>query len=261
MLSGRSRFRRHDVKPVLVHHQTLLSTELSQVHAPRNGAIICQIEEDPRSAHPDHSGVVDDVGVGDAHWFGPFIGENRCLVDATLRFVAGVGVVAQAPAAKQMDVVGVGHQLPLHAFGGQTLVAAMLGQAGRFRQVVDPRTPVDEGLELTVDHQVGVAANGRSEVDVSVQVQTEVPAVFFAVPCALHQLEEALVDDASGGFRERARRVLCVLQGGENAVTCLGIEHRGEVRRDVVSGFGVLESREVNAAAPAEVGPVAQHAR
>ena len=123
-----------------------------------------------------------------------------------------------------MDVVGVGHQFPLHALGRQPLFAAVFGQPCGFGRVVDPVPAVDEGLELAVRHEVGVATNRRGEVNVRVEVETEMPAVPFVVSGALHQLEQALVNDATGGFRERAGSGLGLLQGGQNAVASLGVD-------------------------------------
>ena len=87
----------------------------------------------------------------------------------------------------------------------------MHGQLRRFLRAVNPFTSVNVGLELAVRHEVGVATNRRGEVHVSVQIQTEVAAVFLVVAGALHELEEPLVDDAAGCFRQLAGGSLSLL--------------------------------------------------
>ena len=127
-------------------------------------------------------------------------------------------------------MVGVGDQFPLHPFGHQPLLAAVFGQLGRLRFVVDPRPTVDEGLELTVGHQVGIAPNWRGEVNIGVQIQAEMASVFLAVAGSLHQLEEALVNDASRGFRQVTGGGLSVLKRGENTVSCFRVDDASKVR-------------------------------
>ena len=80
-----------------------------------------------------------------------------------------------------MDVVGIGDQFPLHAFGSEPLFAAVHGQLRRFCRVVNPCASVNVGLELAMRHEVGVATNRRGEVHIRVQVQTEMAAVIFVV--------------------------------------------------------------------------------
>ena len=158
-------------------------------------------------------------------------------------------------------MVGVGHQFPLHALGRQPLLAAVFGQPCGFGRVVDPVSAVNVGLELAVCHEVGVATNRRGEVNIGVEVQPEMTAVSLVVPGALHQLEQALVDDAPGGFRERAGGGLSLLQGGQDAVASLGVDDTGKVVRHLLarvrSRFRLVHAREVNAAA-AQIRPVAQ---
>ena len=163
-----------------------------------------------------------------------------------------------------MDVVGVGDEFPLHAFGRQPLLAAVFGQPCGFGRVVDPFSTVNEGLELTVRHQVGIAANRRSKVDVSIQIEPKMAAVPFVVPGALHQLKQPLVDNASGRFGQRAGGGLCFFQGSQDTVASLGVDDARQVVRHVfcrfLGGFGLLHAGEVNAAT-AQIGPIAQQVR
>ena len=231
-------FSHGDFEPVIVHHQATLAAELTQVHATRDGTVVGQIEEDPHASHAGDTGV---VGGGDRSIRWPLLAEPTTV--------------------HQMDVVGVGDEFPLHAFGRQSLFAAVFGQPCGFGRVMDPVPAVNEGLELAVRHQVGIAANRRSKVDVSVQIEPEMPAVPFVVPGALHQLKQPLVDDASGRFGQRAGGVLCFLQGSQNAVASLGVDDARQVVRHVfcrfLGGFGLVHAGEVNAAT-AQVGPIAQ---
>ena len=155
-------------------------------------------------------------------------------------------------------MVGVGDQFPLHPFGRQPLFAAVFGQLGRLRFVVDPLLTVDMGLELPVGHQVGIASNWRSEVHIGVQIQAEMASVFLAVAGPLHQLEEALVNDASRGFRQVAGGGLCVLKRSKNAVSGFGVDDTRKVREHCfLDWLRGLHAREVNASS-GKVGPVAQ---
>ena len=158
-----------------------------------------------------------------------------------------------------MDVVGIGDQFPLHAFGSEPLFAAVHGQLRRFCRVVNPCASVNVGLELAMRHEVGVATNGGGEVHIGVQVQTEMAAVIFVVAGALHELEEPLVDDAAGCFRQLAGGSLCLLKRGQNAVAGFGVDDAREIvgHRFSVFGFGFFHAREVDAAA-AQTCPVAQ---
>ena len=106
----------------------------------------------------------------------------------------------------------------------------MLGQIGGFVFVVNPRSAVDVCLELSVRHQIGIAANGRGEVDVSIQIEAKVASVLFAVAGPLHQLEEALVNDAPRGLRQVTGGGLSLLKRGENTVSCFRVDDASKVR-------------------------------
>ena len=138
-------------------------------------------------------------------------------------------LVAQSAAAQQVDVVGVGHEFPFEALGRCPLFAAMVSQTSGFLRVVDPLVSVNEGLELAMSHQVRIASNRGGEVHVGIEVQPEVAAVHLRIVRPLHELEQPLVDNATGGFVQAAGGGLRFAERGQNPLASLGVNDIGEV--------------------------------
>ena len=120
--------------------------------------------------------------------------------------------------------------LPLGIHGGHLPVGGLLGRPlGRRRQrSTGPalQRPVQQGGEDAVDHQVGIAADGRGEVAVKFCRQTEVPQILRVVPGLPQAAQHHHVD--GGGLRGVPGLLQHLLEGevvGLAQVVAQGGEH------------------------------------
>ena len=67
-------------------------------------------------------------------------------------------------------------------------------------------------------------------MDISIQIEAKVASVFLAVAGPLHQLEEALVNDAPRGLGQVTCGGLGLLKRGENTVSCFRVDDASKVR-------------------------------